>query len=54
MELGLENYPRFPKGVPVPQGTRPLEIYMCSVSRKMGYGDGFEWLLQFLKWSSVF
>lgn len=28
---------------------RPLELYMCSVVRKMGYADGFKWLSQHLK-----
>lgn len=27
---------------------RPLEVYMCSVVRNVGYGDGFRWLSQYL------
>ena len=29
-------------------GVRPLELYMCSVLRRMGYADGFRWLSQHL------
>jgi len=28
--------------------TRPLEIFMCSVQKKTGYKEGFEWLNQYL------
>ncbi|KAF0691392.1 Aste57867_17360 [Aphanomyces stellatus] len=27
---------------------RPIELYMCSVVRRMGYADGFRWMANFL------
>lgn len=27
---------------------RPIELYMCSVVRRMGYADGFRWMAKFL------
>ena len=47
-QLGLyETYGKDAKGEKAPS-IRPIELYMCSVVRKMGYGDGFKWLAQFL------
>ena len=27
---------------------RPIEIFLCSVKKKEGYGEGFQWLSQYL------
>ena len=29
---------------------RPLELFMCSVLRRQGYGEGFRWISQYLDW----
>lgn len=29
-------------------GARPVELFMCSVLKKQGYGEGFRWLSQYM------
>merc|ERR1712079_327032 len=47
--LGLFSHMTYGKTGGVQAGARPVEIFMCSVVKRMGYAEGFQWLAQFLK-----
>ncbi|CAG9332505.1 unnamed protein product [Blepharisma stoltei] len=46
--LGLETYKCYGKDLKSQTGVRPIELFMCSVARRAGYAEGFQWLSQFI------
>jgi len=47
--LGLPSHVTYGRDSKGASGVRPVEIFMCSVVKRMGYAEGFQWLSQFLK-----
>jgi GTP-binding protein SAR1 len=48
--LGLTNYTTGKGKVNLDAtNMRPIEVYMCSVVRRQGYGEGYRWLAQYIK-----
>jgi GTP-binding protein SAR1 len=48
--LGLSNFTTGKGKVNLSDSNvRPMEVFMCSIVKKMGYGDGFIWVSKYIK-----